>query len=39
MARTEQGDGSNPRAKALAKTIETTQRAEVKRFQKILNRL
>ncbi|MGP3965300.1 DUF305 domain-containing protein [Nonomuraea sp. 3N208] len=39
MARTEQADGSNPEAKELAKTIETTQQAEVEQLQKILDRL
>ncbi|MEV0197134.1 DUF305 domain-containing protein [Nonomuraea sp. NPDC050691] len=39
MARTEQANGSNPKAKELAKTIETTQQAEVEQLQKILNRL
>ncbi|MGN9843650.1 DUF305 domain-containing protein [Nonomuraea sp. H19] len=39
MARTEQANGSNPQAKELAKTIETTQQAEVGQLQKILDRL
>ncbi|RVX42629.1 uncharacterized protein (DUF305 family) [Nonomuraea polychroma] len=39
MARTEQKDGSNPQAKELAKTIETTQKAEVEQMRKILDRL
>jgi uncharacterized protein (DUF305 family) len=39
MARTEQSSGSDPRAKELAKTIETTQQAEVEQLQKILDRL
>ncbi|MEO3867597.1 DUF305 domain-containing protein [Nonomuraea sp. B12E4] len=39
MARTEQANGSNPQAKALAATIESTQQAEVKQLQKILDRL
>ncbi|WP_084965409.1 DUF305 domain-containing protein [Thermoactinospora rubra] len=39
MARTEQAQGANPEAKALAKTIETTQQAEVEQLQKILDRL
>lgn len=39
MARTQQSDGSNPQAKELAKTIETTQQAEVEELQKILDRL
>ncbi|TMR93564.1 DUF305 domain-containing protein [Nonomuraea basaltis] len=39
MAQTEQTSGSNPQAKELAKTIETTQQAEVEQLQKILDRL
>ncbi|MEV0630922.1 DUF305 domain-containing protein [Nonomuraea wenchangensis] len=39
MARTEQSSGSNPEAKELAKTIETTQQVEVEQLQKILDRL
>ncbi|MEV4574075.1 DUF305 domain-containing protein [Nonomuraea jabiensis] len=39
MAKTEQTGGSNPQAKELAKTIETTQQAEVEQLQKILDRL
>ncbi|TMR37373.1 DUF305 domain-containing protein [Nonomuraea zeae] len=39
MARTEQSGGSNPEAKELAKSIETTQQAEVEQLQKILDRL
>ncbi|MER7366191.1 DUF305 domain-containing protein [Nonomuraea wenchangensis] len=39
MARTEQSSGSNPEAKELAKTIETTQQAEVEQLQKLLDRL
>ncbi|MEV0819873.1 DUF305 domain-containing protein [Nonomuraea rubra] len=39
MARTEQSGGSNPQAKELAKTIETTQQAEVEQLRKILDRL
>ncbi|MDP4505482.1 DUF305 domain-containing protein [Nonomuraea turcica] len=39
MARTEQADGSNPQAKELAKTIETTQQTEVEQLRKILDRL
>ncbi|MEU7856991.1 DUF305 domain-containing protein [Nonomuraea sp. NPDC049141] len=39
MGRTEQADGSNPKAKELAKRIETTQQAEVAQLQKILDRL
>jgi uncharacterized protein (DUF305 family) len=39
MARTELTNGSNLQAKELAKAIETTQRAEVVKLQKILDRL
>ncbi|WP_431922392.1 DUF305 domain-containing protein [Nonomuraea jabiensis] len=39
MAKTEQTGGSDPRAKELAKTIETTQQAEVAQLRKILDRL
>ncbi|MBF8189090.1 DUF305 domain-containing protein [Nonomuraea sp. K274] len=39
MARTEQANGSNPQAKELATTIETTQQVEVEQLQKILDRL
>jgi uncharacterized protein (DUF305 family) len=39
MTRTEQTSGSNPEAKELAKTIETTQQAEVEQLRKILDRL
>ncbi|MGW6503386.1 DUF305 domain-containing protein [Nonomuraea angiospora] len=39
MAKTEQTGGSDPRATELAKTIETTQQAEVEQLQKILDRL
>ncbi|MET9342139.1 DUF305 domain-containing protein [Nonomuraea sp. NPDC003804] len=39
MARTEQAQGSSPAAKELAKTIETTQQAEVAQLQQILDRL
>ncbi|MEO3799773.1 DUF305 domain-containing protein [Nonomuraea sp. B1E8] len=39
MARTEQSQGANPEAKALAKTIETAQQAEVEQLQEILERL
>ncbi|MEV0143858.1 MULTISPECIES: DUF305 domain-containing protein [unclassified Nonomuraea] len=39
MAKAEQANGSNPEAKELAKTIETTQQAEVEQLQKILDRL
>ncbi|SDH71411.1 DUF305 domain-containing protein [Nonomuraea jiangxiensis] len=39
MARHEQADGSNPQARELAKSIESTQQAEVARLQKILARL
>ncbi|MEV6867406.1 DUF305 domain-containing protein [Streptosporangium subroseum] len=39
MARTEQAQGADPEAKALAKTIETAQQAEVTQMQKILDRL
>ncbi|MFG1702618.1 DUF305 domain-containing protein [Nonomuraea sp. M3C6] len=39
MARTEQTGGSNPQAKDLAKTIETTQQAEVTQLRGILDRL
>ncbi|WP_113700716.1 DUF305 domain-containing protein [Nonomuraea lactucae] len=39
MARTEQAKGVNPEAKELAKTIETSQQAEVEQMRKILDRL
>ncbi|MEU4235131.1 DUF305 domain-containing protein [Nonomuraea sp. NPDC026600] len=39
MAETEQTSGSNPKAKELAKTIETAQQAEVEQLQKIVDRL
>ncbi|WP_250213642.1 DUF305 domain-containing protein [Acrocarpospora catenulata] len=39
MAKTEQAGGVNPDAVALAKTIETTQQAEVDQLQAILDRL
>ncbi|HUR09009.1 MAG TPA: DUF305 domain-containing protein [Nonomuraea sp.] len=39
MARTEQADGTNPKAKELAKAIETTQQAEVAQLQKLVDRL
>ncbi|MFI7702634.1 DUF305 domain-containing protein [Nonomuraea sp. NPDC049480] len=39
MAKTEQANGSDPKAKELAKTIETTQQAEAEQLQKILDRL
>ncbi|OHX01562.1 DUF305 domain-containing protein [Micromonospora sp. WMMB235] len=39
MARTEQADGSNPEAKALAAKIASDQAAEVQTLQKILDRL
>ncbi|MFG1710994.1 DUF305 domain-containing protein [Nonomuraea sp. M3C6] len=39
MARTEQSQGSNAEAKALAKTIETAQQAEVAQMREILDRL
>lgn len=39
MARTEQEHGANPQAKQLAKNIESSQRAEVKQMQKMLDRL
>ncbi|MEU8142197.1 DUF305 domain-containing protein [Nonomuraea sp. NPDC052129] len=39
MARTEQSQGSNPEAKALAKTIETAQQTEVEQMQGLLKRL
>ncbi|MGY4911979.1 DUF305 domain-containing protein [Micromonospora aurantiaca (nom. illeg.)] len=39
MARTEQADGSNPEAKALAATIASDQAAEVQTLRKILDRL
>ncbi|MEV4185998.1 DUF305 domain-containing protein, partial [Streptosporangium canum] len=39
MARTEQAQGSNPEAKALARNIETTQQAEVEQLQGLLDRL
>ncbi|MFI6316429.1 DUF305 domain-containing protein [Nonomuraea sp. NPDC050556] len=39
MARTEQAQGADPEAKALAKAIETAQQAEVAQMRKILDRL
>lgn len=39
MARTEQAQGADPEAKALAATIATAQQAEVAQMQKILDRL
>jgi uncharacterized protein (DUF305 family) len=39
MARTQQAQGVNPEAKALAKTIETAQQAEVAQMEKVLDRL
>ncbi|TDC42999.1 DUF305 domain-containing protein [Micromonospora sp. KC213] len=39
MAKTEQANGANPEAKALAAKIEADQAAEVKTLQKILDRL
>jgi uncharacterized protein (DUF305 family) len=39
MAKTEQTQGANPQVKELAKTIETSQQAEVEQMQKILDRL
>ncbi|WP_250905552.1 DUF305 domain-containing protein [Nonomuraea sp. NEAU-A123] len=39
MARTEQANGSNPKAKELAKRIETSQQAEVAQLQKVVDRL
>jgi uncharacterized protein (DUF305 family) len=39
MARTEQANGSNPKAKELAKRIETTQQAEVAQLRKVVDRL
>jgi uncharacterized protein (DUF305 family) len=39
MARTEQAQGADPQVKELAKTIETSQQAEVEQMQKILARL
>ncbi|WP_188195954.1 DUF305 domain-containing protein [Nonomuraea sp. SYSU D8015] len=39
MAGTEQANGSNPTVKELAKTIETTQQAEVEQLRRILDRL
>lgn len=39
MAKTEQADGANPEAKALAAKIEADQAAEVQTLQKILDRL
>ncbi|MEV4177140.1 DUF305 domain-containing protein [Nonomuraea sp. NPDC049709] len=39
MARTEQADGASPQAKELARTIETTQRAEVEQLRKLRDRL
>ncbi|WP_101790292.1 DUF305 domain-containing protein [Nonomuraea indica] len=39
MARTEQQQGADPEAKELARTIESSQQAEVEQMQKILDRL
>ncbi|GAA2912326.1 DUF305 domain-containing protein [Streptosporangium fragile] len=39
MARTEQEQGIDPRAKELAKTIETAQQAEIEQMRAILDRL
>ncbi|WP_101790662.1 DUF305 domain-containing protein [Nonomuraea indica] len=39
MAKTEQSNGVNPEATELAKTIETTQQAEIEQMQKVLDRL
>ncbi len=39
MAKTEQSDGVDPKAKELAKAIETTQQAEIERMQELLGRL
>ena len=39
MAKTEQADGSNPQALALAKSIETSQTAEVAEMSKMLQNL
>ncbi|MFD8563590.1 DUF305 domain-containing protein [Streptosporangium canum] len=39
MAKTEQARGANPQAKKLAKTIETTQQAEIKEMQRLLDQL
>ncbi|GAA3587427.1 DUF305 domain-containing protein [Nonomuraea rosea] len=39
MARTERTNGSDPKAKELARTMETAQQAEVEQLQKILDRL
>ncbi|MBB2910743.1 uncharacterized protein (DUF305 family) [Streptosporangium becharense] len=39
MAGTEQAQGADPKAKELAKTIETAQQAEIEQMQEILDRL
>ncbi|MGJ6968713.1 DUF305 domain-containing protein [Streptosporangium sp. G11] len=39
MAKTEQSDGADPKAKELAKTIETAQQAEIEQMQELLDRL
>ncbi|MFE0155847.1 DUF305 domain-containing protein [Nonomuraea sp. NPDC059007] len=39
MARTEQSQGANPEAKALAKAIESAQQSEIAQMRKILDRL
>jgi uncharacterized protein (DUF305 family) len=39
MAKTEQAQGVNPKARELAATIKTTQQAEISQMQKILGRL
>ncbi|MEU4226354.1 DUF305 domain-containing protein [Nonomuraea sp. NPDC026600] len=39
MARTERANGSNPKAKELAKAIGTSQQAEVAQLQKVVDRL
>lgn len=39
MAKTEQTDGADPKAKELARTIETAQQAEIKQMQELLDRL
>ncbi|WP_433380905.1 DUF305 domain-containing protein [Streptosporangium sp. CA-115845] len=39
MAKTEQRDGADPKAKELARTIETAQQAEIEQMQELLERL
>ncbi|MER6177527.1 DUF305 domain-containing protein [Streptosporangium sp. NPDC001681] len=39
MAKTEQSDGADPKAKELARTIESAQQAEIEQMQELLDRL